>query len=41
MAGLNPRRPAFSLLGASAVSRFGMVAVIAALLWLAILWALA
>jgi hypothetical protein len=31
----------FSLLGASAVLRLGVVAVIGALLWLAILWALA
>jgi hypothetical protein len=35
------RRPTFSLLGASAFARLAMVAGVSALLWLAILWALA
>jgi hypothetical protein len=35
------RRFAISLLGASALSRLAIVAAVCALLWLAILWALA
>jgi len=35
------RRPAISLLGASALSRLAIVGVACALMWLAILWALA
>ena len=35
------RRPAFSLLGASAPARLMIVGAVSALLWLAILWALA
>jgi hypothetical protein len=37
----NHRDRRFSLLGASALSRLMIVAAAAALLWLAILWALA
>ena len=35
------RRPAVSLLGASALSRLAIAGAVCALVWLAILWALA